>query len=89
MDEPVKARRKPYKKPGHKEVTTRMPVELADSLRDTALREEMTVTDFVIALTESAVRDDQLARTVARAFKRRTLEAALARLEDEDMPVSA
>ena len=93
MDEPVqhpKRKRGTYRKPGHKEVTTRMPNELAAAVREAAAKQGMSVNDYMIALADEAVRDGRdVSAPQVRANVRRTLTAALACLDEEELPVSA
>jgi len=77
-----KRKRGTYRKPGCKEVTTRMPVELAAAVRQAADLEGVTVNDYMIALVEQAVRDGVDVRVGAiRMEVRHALQRALARLE--------
>ena len=88
MDEPVeppKRKRGTYHKPGHKEVTTRMPIELAAAVRDAAAEQGISVNDYMIRLCDAAVRDGVDLRVGAVRFElRRALQSALARLDDID-----
>lgn len=92
MNEPVeeqKRKRGTYRKPGCKEVTTRMPTELAAAAREAAARQGISVNDYMIALVADAVRDGRAVEIDVRTEVRRTLEKALARLDSEELPVSA
>jgi uncharacterized protein (DUF1778 family) len=90
VDQPVQ-RPTSERRKGRKEVTTRMPAELADGIRDAASKQGLTVNDYIIALASEAVRDGRpVSGPAVRAQVRRTLEAALAALdEEEELPVSA
>jgi uncharacterized protein (DUF1778 family) len=92
VNEPVedqKRKRGTYRKPGCKEVTTRMPNELAAAVRDAAAKQGMSVNDYMIAVAADAVSDGRIVQPDLRAHVRRTLETALARLDAEELPVSA
>lgn len=94
MDEPMvagqKRKRSTYRKPGCKEVTTRMPIELAAAVRDAAVKQGMTVNDYMITLAHDAVRDDrQLGEAAKSVHLRMVLQRALAQLNEEELPVSA
>lgn len=92
MNEPVqdtKPKRGTYRKPGCKEVTTRMPTELATAVREAAKKQGISVNDYIIAVAAQAVRDGRAVDLDVRTEVRRTLQKALARLDGEELPVSA
>ncbi len=95
MDEPVQTPRRKrgtYRKPGHKEVTTRMPIELAAAIRDAAAEEGISVNDYMIRLCDEAMRDGlDISVGAIRVEVRRALQTALARLdgiEEEELPTA-
>jgi len=93
VDEPVeppRRKRPTYKKAGHKEVTTRMPEALAKAVREAAAKQGMSVNSYMIGLATEAVADGRVVNPPdIRARVRQTLQTALDRLDDEELPVSA
>lgn len=87
----AKPKRGRYRKPGHKEVTTRMPVDLVEAVRQAAREQNLSISDYMIAAAERATRSSHdCTADVARAHARQALQAALAQLEhEEELPASA
>lgn len=90
--ETPKRKRGTYRRPGHKEVTTRMPVELASAVRAAAAREGISINDYMIRVVDEAVRDGHDLKTGAlRVEMRRALQTALAQLDglnEEELPTA-
>ncbi len=90
MDQLVRHRR-PLSKAERKEVTTRMPPELADAVRDAAQAQGATVNDYIVGLIEADLMGSVAERPVvqpqvvakARLLVRRALAEALTEMPNE------
>lgn len=88
--ETMRRKRPTYRKPGCKEITTRMPVDLANAVREAADANGLSMNEFLVRLVERALAGEatELAELLASDL-RTSLARALALLDREGEPLSA